>query len=402
MTSHGLNPQRLARIPTFFQDKYVATGKLPGVRILAERRGEIVLDSVSGFADVQSGRKLEKDSIFRIYSMTKPMTSVCFMMLVEEGKVALEDPVHRFIPEWKGMGVYSGGIDGMFRTTPTEAPMRMVDLLRHTSGLTYGFQYRTNVDAAYRGRKLGEIDKAGTLDGMIEGLAKLPLEFSPGAHWNYSVATDVLGYLIGKISGQSFESYLHERFIEPLGMEDTAFHVHESERGRFVECYTAGPKGVLLLQDSAQSSSFRAPPSFVSGGGELVGTLADYLQFCRMLLNGGALNGVRYLSPKTIALMCANHLPGGVDLPTCSVSLFSEATFAGTGFGLGFAVNMDPHKGLLPGTPGDISWGGAASTYFWIDPKEDLIALFATQLMPSTTYPLRRELRTLLYSAFED
>jgi CubicO group peptidase (beta-lactamase class C family) len=401
MTSHGLDAHRLARIPKFFHDKYVETGKLAGVRILAQRRGETVLNSVSGFADVKSGRKLEKDAIFRIYSMTKPMTSVCFMMLVEEGKVALEDPVHRFIPEWKGLGVYAGGVDGVFRTIPTDAPMRMVDLLRHTSGLTYGFQYRTNVDAAYRARKLGEIDKAGTLDEMIAHLAQLPLEFSPGAFWNYSVSTDVLGYLIGKISGQSFERFLHERLIDPLGMRDTAFHVREAERGRFVDCYMAGPKGALLLQDSAESSSFLAPPSFISGGGGLVGSLDDYLKFCQMLLHGGAYKGVRFLSPKTIALMSANHLTGGVDLPTCSVSLFSEATFAGTGFGLGFAVNMDPAKGLLPGTPGDISWGGAASTYFWIDPKEELIALFATQLMPSTTYPLRRELRTLLYSAFE-
>jgi CubicO group peptidase (beta-lactamase class C family) len=398
--SLGLDSARLDRITPYFQEKYVAAGKLPGALTLVWRRGEIAHLGVSGHARVETGQKLSEDTIFRIYSMTKPITSIAVMMLMEEGKISLDDPVHRHIPAWRNLRVFEGGIDGLWRTRPTDQPMRIVDLLRHTSGLTYGFQNRTNVDAAYRARKIGEIDKAGTLDTMIEALADVPLEFSPGEKWNYSVSTDVLGYIVEKVSGQKFEDFLRARIFGPLGMNETAFHVPEGQEHRFANCYFAGPGGAMLLQDSAEGSSFLTPPSFVSGGGGLVGTARDYLRFCRMLVNGGTLDGVRYVSPKTLALMSANHLPGGVDLPAISVSLFSEATFHGTGFGLGFAVNTSPAKALLPGTAGDISWGGAASTYFFVDPVEDLIAIFMTQLMPSTAYPLRREFRTLVYSAF--
>ena len=278
--------------------------------------------------------------------------------------------------------------------------MRVVDLLRHTSGLTYGFQQRTNVDAAYR--KFGYGDPAGavTLDGMIEGLAKIPLEASPGDVWNYSVATDVLGYLVGKLSGLPFEDFLRQRIFAPLGMIDTDFHVPPDKASRLAACYVATSDGRMLLQDDPQTSSYLRPPPFVSGGGGLVSTMADYLHFCRMLLNGGALDGVRLLSPKTVELMTANHLPGGKELPDLSVSLFSESGYAGIGFGLGFAVTTHAARSLIPGSDGDFSWGGMASTYFWIDPREQLIVVFMTQLMPSTLYNIRRELRTLVYSAF--
>jgi CubicO group peptidase (beta-lactamase class C family) len=278
--------------------------------------------------------------------------------------------------------------------------MRVVDLLRHTSGLTYGFQQRTNVDAAYRKLGFGEMHGALTLDGMIDGLARLPLEFSPGEQWNYSVATDVLGYLISKVAGQSFESFLRERILQPLRMVDTDFFVPPEKVGRFAACYNATPDGRMKLQDDPLRSPYLKPPTFVSGGGGLVSTAADYLRFCRMLLNGGELDGARILSPKTIELMTANHLPGGKDLTEAAVSLFSEATYAGVGFGLGFAVTVNPARSLMPGSAGDYSWGGMASTYFWIDPREELIVIFMTQLMPSATYPIRRELRTLVYSAF--
>lgn len=398
--SLGFDAARLDRIAPFFRDKYVTTGKLPGALTLVWRRGAIAHLGVSGYADVERQKKLREDTIFRIYSMTKPITSIALMMLVEEGKIALEDPVHRFIPEWRDLQVFEGGIDGMWRTRRPDRPMRVVDLLRHTSGLTYGFQNRTNVDAAYRARKLGEIDKSGTLDAMIASLATLPLEFSPGQKWNYSVSTDVAGYLVGKVSGLALPDFFETRIFEPLGMTETAFHTPPGARDRLANCYMAAPGGGMVLQDNSETSSFLEPPSFVSGGGGLVGTVQDYLRFARMIAAGGALDGARIVSPKTLALMGANHLPGGVDLPAISVSLFSEATFAGTGFGLGFAVNMDPARALIPGTAGDVSWGGAASTYFWVDPREDLIAIFMTQLMPSTLYPLRREFRTLVYSAF--
>ena len=279
--------------------------------------------------------------------------------------------------------------------------MRMIDLLRHTSGLTYDFQQRTNVDAAYRKHRLGEIGGPVSLEGMIDGLAKMPLEFSPGDSWNYSAATDVLGYLVGKISGMPFERFLRERILDPQKMHDTDFHIPESKSARLASCYRFTPTHPMRLVDDPESSPYLNKPTFVSGGGGLVSTMADYLRFCRMLLNGGSLNGARIVSPKTLELMTANHLPGGKDLTQLSISLFSEATYAGVGFGLGFAVTLDPARTLLAGSAGDFSWGGMASTYFWVDPREELIVIFMTQLMPSATYPIRRELRTLVYSAFE-
>ena len=398
--SAGLSGPRLQYIDRFLQQKYLDTGKLPCALTLVERNGEVAHLSTLGRMDVERNRPLQEDTIFRIYSMTKPLTSLALMMLVEEGRVSLDDPVHRYIPQWRDLGVYEGGFIGSFRTRRTSAPMRVIDLMRHTSGLTYGFQQRTNVDAAYRKLHLGEIPTAVSLDQMVEGLAKVPLEFSPGSAWNYGVSTDVVGYLVGKISGQPFEHFLRSRILDPLGMTDTDFMVPAAKASRFAACYAATPDGRMALQDDPQTSFFLKPPSFVSGGGGLVSTAADYLRFCRMLLNGGAHDGVRLVSPKTLELMSQNHLPGGKDLPDLAVSLFSEVTYAGVGFGLGFAVSVSPARGLLPGSPGDISWGGLASTYFWVDPREQLIVIFMTQLTPSATYPIRRELRTLVYSAF--
>jgi CubicO group peptidase (beta-lactamase class C family) len=345
--------------------------------------------------------------------MTKPITSVAFMMLVEEGRVALDEPVHKYIPEWKDLGVFQAGITPAFLTKPPARPMQIVDLMRHTSGLTYGFQQRGNVDAAYRKAKVGEVEKAGTLDTMIADLAKIPLEFSPGEAWNYSVSTDAIGYLIGKISGIPFEQFLKERIFNPLGMADTDFFVPAAKAHRFAACYNADPggmmsfhaaekKGGLTLQDDPATSSFLTKPSFISGGGGLCSTAADYLTFCRALLHGGELGGVRLLGPKTLALMTTNHLPGGRDLPEMSRSMFAEATYNGIGFGLGFSVTMDPAKTLIPGSPGEYAWGGAATTSFWIDPAEELIAIFMTQVLPSSAYPVRRELRTMVYSAITD
>jgi CubicO group peptidase (beta-lactamase class C family) len=278
----------------------------------------------------------------------------------------------------------------------------MVDLLRHTSGLTYGFQQTTNVDAGYRKLQVGERAAGETLDGMIAKLAGLPLEFSPGTAWNYSHSTDVLGYLVGKISGKPFEEFLRAHIFEPLGMNDSAFQVPAGKESRFAACYAVTPKNPMMLFDDPTRSPYLQPPSMVSGGGGAVSTASDYLRFCRMLLNRGTLDGVQILSPKTIELMTLNHLPDGKDLPALSRSLFSEVTYSGVGFGLGFAITLDTTKTMLPGSIGDYFWGGAASTYFWIDPREDLITIFMTQLMPSTTYALRRELRTLVYSAFTE
>jgi CubicO group peptidase (beta-lactamase class C family) len=397
----GLSAERLEKIDRFLEREYLATGRLPGVQMLIARRGEVAHFSSQGLMDVERGRPLADDTLFRIYSMTKPITSVAFMMLVEEGLVALDDPVAKYIPSWAGLGVYDGGFMDTFRTKPPARPMLIVDLLRHTAGLTYGFQQRTNVDAAYRKLGVGEIEKSGTLETMIEALSGLPLEFSPGEAWNYSVATDVLGYLIGVISGQPFEAFLKDRVLDPLGMDDTDFFAPPAKADRLAACYALTARGVVL-QDDPAGSPYLAPPDFVSGGGGLVSTSRDYLRFCRMVANGGELGGVRLLSPKTIALMGANHLPGGRDLSSLSRSLFSEAAYAGVGFGLGFSTTIDPAATLIPATAGDLSWGGAATTSFWIDPKEELIVIMMTQLLPSSAYPIRRQLRTLVYSAFTE
>ena len=343
----GMSSERLARIDSFITAKYLDTGKLPCAQTLVWRRGELVHASALGKADMERDAPLREDAIFRIYSMTKPITSVAFMMLVEEGLVALDDPVHRYIPEWRNLGVYQAGIEGAYQTKKTAQPMRCIDLLRHTSGLTYGFQNRTNVDAHYRKLKVGDFATEGGLEGMMAQLARLPLEFSPGEAWNYSVSTDVLGYIVEKISGLPFDRFLQLK----------------------------------------------------SGGGGLVSTADDYLRFTRMLLNAGELDGVRILSPKTIKLMTMNHLPGGRELVESSVSLFSEAVFEGLGFGLGFAMTIDQARTKTPGSLGEYFWGGMASTAFWVDPVEDLTCVFMTQLMPSNSYPIRRELRTLVYSA---
>jgi CubicO group peptidase (beta-lactamase class C family) len=396
----GLSPARLETLDRFLQSRYIDTGKIPGAVTLIARRGEVAHFSSLGLADVERRKPMRDDTIFRAYSMTKPITSVAFMTLVERGLVALDEPVHRVIPQWKDLGVYQGGFMETVRTKRPERPMMIIDLLRHTSGLTYGFQQSTNVDATYRKLKIGEREPGATLDAMIDKLAGVPLEFSPGTAWNYSVSTDVLGYLIGKISGTPFDEFLRTQIFEPLGMADTDFHVHAGQESRLAACYSATQGGGMALFDDPTSSAYLRKPSMFSGGGGLVSTAGDYLRFCRMLLNGGTLDGKQILSPKTIELMTLNHLPDGKDLPALSRSLFSEITFNGVGFGVGFAVTIDPARTMLPGSVGDYSWGGAASTYFWIDPREDLIAILMTQLMPSTTYTIRRELRTLVYSAF--
>src|ERR1700712_5580255 len=409
----GMSQIAFDRIEDHLKRRYIDTGRFPGTQLLVFRRGNVVHNAVQGFADLERKAPLKDDTIFRIYSMTKPITSVAFMMLFEEGSVALDDPVHKYIPEWKNLGVFQAGPYPAFLTRPPSRPMLIVDLLRHTSGLTYGFQQRSNVDAAYRETKIGEVIKSGTLQSMIEDLAKIPLEFSPGEAWNYSVATDVLGYLIGKISGMPFEQFLKERILGPLGMNDTDFFVPKDKAHRFAACYSADPQGgfnplaqdrkvTLTLQDDPAKSSFLSPPSLISGGGGLCSTAADYLTFCRALLNGGELGGVRLLGPKTLKLMASNHLPGGVDLPAMSRSLFSEALYNGVGFGLGFAVTMNPAQTLIAGSPGEYAWGGAATTSFFIDPAEELITIFMTQVLPSSAYPLRREIRTMVYAAITD
>jgi CubicO group peptidase (beta-lactamase class C family) len=400
--SVGMCSSRLARIDRFLAQRYVDSGRLPNALLQVARGGQLVHQTVLGQASLEAGTPLAEDSIVRIYSMTKPITSVAMMMLVEQGLVALDDPVHRFIPAWRELAVYVAGGNGLpgttpgWQTRPTEAPMRIIDLLRHTSGLTYGFQSRTNVDAAYRANEIDTFDREDGLEGFIDALAKVPLEFSPGTAWNYSVSTDVLGYLVGKISGQPFDEFLRQRIFGPLGMHDTDFHVPEHKVSRLAQCYMVTTGGKLV---GLPGHTFLEPPAAPSGGGGLVSTAADYMRFCECLRRGGALGDVRLIGPKTLALMRSNHLPGGRDLSDMSISLFSEAVFRGIGFGLGFAMTTDVAKTTVAGSVGEYFWGGAASTAFWIDPVEDICVVFLTQFMPSSLYPIRRELRTMINAA---
>lgn len=401
--AHGFDPDRLARIAPFLRTRYLDTAKLPNAQLLIARDGEIVHFSSQGKAR-ETGSAVDETSIFRIASMTKPITSVAFMALVEEGAVALDTPVHHVLPELKGLGVWDGGGGAApWVTKPTVEPLRMIDLLRHTSGFTYGFQNRSNVDAAYRAQKLENWAGDHDLDSFIAALGKLPLEFSPGERWNYSVSTDVLGAVVQRVAGKPLEQVFRERMFVPLQMVDTGFDVPADKIARLTDCYAFAPgkgaPGDRVMYDSGSDSAWAKPPRLVSGGGGLVSTALDYHRFCRMCLNGGELDGVRILGRKTLELMTQNHLPGKADLASMSTSMFSETQNAGTGFGLGFAVTIDPARSMMPGSIGEYYWGGIFSTAFFIDPVERLHMIFMTQLTPSNTYPIRRELKTMIYSA---
>ncbi|USI76981.1 serine hydrolase [Sphingopyxis sp. USTB-05] len=401
MVAHGFNTARLDRIPAFLEAKYVGPGRLPHAATLVSRRGEIAHQSVIG--EARPGEALKEDAIFRIASMTKPITSVAFMMLVEEGKVALSTPLAKFCPEFNDTGVFvAGGGNVPFLTRPPTQPIRMVDLLRHTAGLTYGFQERTPVDAAYRKARIDDFDADYTMDSFIADLAKIPLQFDPGAHWNYSMATDVLGAVIERIEGKPFAQVLQERIFGPLGMVDTGFKVPADQQHRLADAYAFHPKEVKQDFDSGAKSRWAKDRSFHSGGGGLASTLHDYHRFCLMLLGGGKLGDTRIISRKTLDLMTSNHLPGGGDLTQHSVGIFSEDENAGVGFGLGFAVTLDPAAAGIPGSTGDYYWGGMFSTGFFVDPVEEICMVFMTQLMPSSTYPVRREVKTLVHAAIDD
>ena len=407
----GLSSSRLAKMDEVMAGRYVGGGFLPGILTQVYRKGHLVHTGMAGHMDLERDKPMRDDAIFRIYSMTKPITAVALMMLVEEGALGLDDLVHHHIPSWKRMGVYASGMPTLladqppqFITTPTERPMKVVDLVTHTSGLTYGFMMRTAVDAAYRKMKINDFRTEGGLAGMMEQLSQIPLESSPGTRWNYSVSIDVMGYLVEKCSGMSFGEFLRTRLFEPLGMKDTAFFVPEDKIERFSSCYQPKPGGGLKLQDDAQKSTYATPPELESGGGGLVSTVHDYMRFCAMMLNGGSLDGVHILSPKTVELFSLNHLPDGQGLAEMAPpGAFSESGYDGIGFSIGCGVNIDVAKTRLPGTLGEYFWGGAASTAFWIDPKEELTVVFMTQVMGTDArLTLRRDLRTLVYSAMTE
>lgn len=394
----GFLPDRLARIPALIKAKYLDSGRLPHAALLIGRGDEIAHLSVQG--EARKGEALKEDAIFRIASMTKQITSIVFMQLVEEGKVALSHSVASFLPEFKNLGVFvAGGGNVPFASRPARTELKIIDLLRHTAGFTYGFQERNPLDAAYRKNKIDDFHGLRDLDEFVAALAEIPLQFDPGTVWNYSVSTDLLGAIIQRIEGKPLDQVFQERLFDPLGMEDTFFSCPADKAHRLPDCYAFHPAEKMQIFDNGEGSRWAKPVKFLSGGGGLLSTLADYHRFCRMLLNGGTLDGVQIISPKTLELMTANHLPDNKDLTQLSQSLFSEAENAGVGFGLGFACNMNPALTMLPGSTGEFYWGGMFSTAFFVDPVEDITMVFMTQLMPSSTYPIRREIKTMIYAA---
>ena len=408
----GMSSARLTQLDQVMKRRYVDGGYLPGMLTQVYRKGHLVHTGICGHMDLERGKPMREDAIFRIYSMSKPITAVALMMLVEEGLIGLDDIVHSHIPEWKNVGVYSSGMPSLlpdappsFLTTPVQRAMKVVDLATHTSGLTYGFMMRSAVDAAYRKAKVVDRETSGGLQGMVGQLAQIPLDFSPGTAWNYSVSIDVLGYLVEKLSGMSFGEFLRTRLFDPLGMKDTAFYVPPNDIERFTSCYQPETQGSgLRLQDDGRESTYAKPPMLESGGGGLVSTAHDYLRFCRMMLNGGTLDGVQILSPKTVALFSLNYLPDAREIADMALpGMFSESGYAGVGFSLGCGVNVNVAKTRLPGSLGEYFWGGAAATAFWIDPKEELTVVFMTQVIGSPArLTLRRDLRTLVYSAMTE
>jgi CubicO group peptidase (beta-lactamase class C family) len=396
----GVSVDRLCRLDEVLH-RYVDVGKLPGVQTAVSRHGTVVHRDCYGCTDVDAGKTVAPDTMYRIYSMTKPITSVALMMLYEEGHFLMENPVSRWLPEFADLSVWVDGTADAPQTRPLDAPLTVHHLITHTSGLTYGFQYQHPVDELYRRNDLGNFSVPEyDLDECLRRLGRLPLLFEPGTRWNYSMSTDVCGALVERMSGQPLDEFFRTRIFEPLGMHDTDFCAPGSQTDRCSVLYVFAPgKG---MRPMASAAAMTRRPAMLSGGGGLVSSTDDYLRFCQMLLNGGELAGVRLLSPRTLRFMATNHLPGRRTLNDMGQSTFAETAMEGTGFGLGFSVLLDPAANRSLGTPGQFAWGGAASTAFWVDPIEDLTVVFMTQLLPSNTYPLRRHLQAGVYQALVD
>jgi CubicO group peptidase (beta-lactamase class C family) len=399
----GLDKERLKRIDEHFAG-YVADGRLAGWLLTVRRHGRLAHVARCGSRDLEAGLPVTDDTVWRIYSMTKPITSVAAMILYEEGKLALTDPVSAFIPAFKDVRVYDGGSDLRQVTVPAAEPVRIWHLLTHTAGLTYGFHRVHPVDALYRAAGFEWGTPAGVdLAGACDLWAGLPLLFQPGAEWNYSCATDVLGRVVEVASGQPLDEFFAQRIFGPLGMTDTGFYAGPAAAKRLAALYRPGQDGKATRMDAFGQAAL-AEPRLLGGGGGLVSTAADYDRFTEMLLArpespAGELDGIRLLSPRTVGYMTRNHLPGGLDLETFGRPLYAESPFRGVGFGLGFAVVIDPVPGQVVCSAGEISWGGAASTTFWVDQEAGLTVSFFTQLLPSSTHPIRPQLRQLVYQA---
>ncbi|UCD48947.1 MAG: beta-lactamase family protein [Phycisphaerales bacterium] len=380
----GLSSAKLTEMQAAAR-KMVDDEKVAGIITMVARKGKICHFEAHGNRDLEAGKPMERDTIVRIYSMSKPITSVAVMILHEQGKILLDEPVETYIPELKGVKVYHENTQG--EPAPVE-PKRKVtarDLLRHTSGLTYGILGDTAVDKMYRAQGiLGDED----LQDMVEKLGKIPLLHQPGTTWHYSVSTDMLGYLVERVSGRTLDGFFAEHIFKPLDMKDTGFYVPQDKRERFSKCYGADPNGGLKPSEEITGYAFLQPPTLLSGGGGLVSTARDYLRFCTMLLNKGDLDDVRILEPETVEMMTRDQLPPGVSVGK------------GVGFGLGFSVQRQPGpNGQM--RVGEYGWAGAASTFFGISPEDESIVILLTQYMPYTdTVP--KTLKPMVYAAFAD
>ncbi|NQW11136.1 MAG: beta-lactamase family protein [Alphaproteobacteria bacterium] len=395
----GFDRDRLTRIG-HWMDRYVEAGKLPYAMTLIARGGAIAYLDARGSTEPKTGEAPAVDHLARIYSMTKPIVTAAAMTFYEEGRFQLEDPIARWLPEFGDPRIYVEGRGEAMKTRPAEGPITIRQLMTHTAGLTYGFFDPGPIGEVYRQANVDFSNSPETLAVVAKRAAAVPLCFEPGTRWTYSIATDILGRLVEVIAGQSLEQVLRERVLDPLGMVDTAFGAPEAKAERFAACFEKTADGGMQRTDDRTSSKFLGRSAMHSGGGGLVSTLPDYLRFTEAMRRGGALGDARILGRKTVELMMLNHLPG--DLASMGQAAFSEMPMVGIGFGLGGSILIDPARAQIPGSAGEFAWGGVASTGFWIDRAEELSVIFLTQLMPSSAWPIRRELRVLTYQALVD
>ena len=397
--SAGFCPARLKRISPWLK-RYVDEKKLPFAHVAVLRKGQLAYTNFYGARDIEAGSPVVEDGIYRIYSMTKLVTTVAALALYEKGAFQLDDPVDKFVDEFKDARVFVSGRKDSINSVEAVTPMTIRQLMNHTSGLTYGAFDPGPVGQLMRSGKIDFGNLQGNLGDTVRRLASIPLCFQPGSQWRYGVSTDVLGYVIEVVTGKTLLQVFDELIFKPLNMNDTFFQVPLNKVKKFCSLYTRTKRESLKLLECAESSGFCKTVNMYSGGGGLISSMRDYLVFLEMIRCGGRYDDAQILGRKTVELMLRNHLSG--DMASMGQPTFSEMPMEGIGFGLGGAILLDPAKAQILGSEGEFTWGGMASTAFWIDPKEELSVVFMTQLIPSSCYPIRRELRVLVYQALVD
>ena len=398
----GLDATRLKNIDKHF-NRYVDEGRLAGYAVAVARHGKVAHFGMYGHKDSETSAPITDDTMYRIYSMTKPITSIALMMLVERGLLQLTDPVSKFIPSFGETRVWNTGTVLKPLTNALTEPIRIWHLLTHTAGMTYGWMYSDLVDDMYRraGFEAGVAYK-DSLEVVCDKYAALPLVFQPGSSWNYSVATDIVGRVIEVVGKMPLDEFFDKNIFQPLEMHDTGFWVPEEKHERVASLYRYDETNHKKAKISGFANSGLDKPEFLSGGGGLISTADDYFKFIRMLEGRGKSGNVRLLSPSTFEMMVMNHLPNNADISTFGRPLGEEIFYDGLGFGLGFGVVVDQAKTRVACPNGTFSWGGMASTAFWVDPVNEISAMFFTQLIPSGVYPIRQYLRSLVYAALVD